>query len=156
MPQDQTQDEGQSPEALSLGFATQIPTKLQKEGLSGFANLTPEESKAALGMATRLADQYLASQVPQNAPQEGMMPGMAKDMPKDGKTPPSENSGELEANGPKNEKEKESLNQDELVKEISANLEKTIDEKITKATDELKRVIGTSSLNNNGTTERGV
>ena len=33
--------------------------------------MTPEEAKAALGLSTRLTEQFLMSQVQQNAPQEG-------------------------------------------------------------------------------------
>ena len=84
--------------------------------------MTPEESKAALGLSTRLTEQFLMSQVPQQ-PVEG--------------TETQESAPEQELDLETEEPINEELNKDEMGDKM-AEIEKSMTEKLDQIRKELK------------------
>jgi len=92
-------------------------------------DMTPEEAKASLGLATRLSEQFLMSQVPQEAPQEAQN-GTEQEMgEEDEKEPEEDKSVALEGKF------------DEKLEILRTEMKDTIKNEIGSIRDEIKSAL---------------
>lgn len=85
-------DNSQDTKPTVLGFPTQISKSQQNQGLTDFADFSPDEAKASLGMATFLQDQLLpkGQQTQEN-------PSNSQDNPNNEQREPNPESVDIEA-----------------------------------------------------------
>ena len=112
-------DNSQNMQPAVLGFPTQISKGQRNQGLTDFADFTPDHAKASLGLATFLQDQLLP-QSRSNGQQTQKTPSNSQGNPTNAQTEPNSESSDIEAKFQSFRKDiKDELSQiKELVKEV--------------------------------------
>ena len=89
-------DNSQNMQPAVLGFPTQISKGQRNQGLTDFADFTPDHAKASLGLATFLQDQLLP-QSRSNGQQTQKTPSNSQDNPNNEQSEPNSESIDIEA-----------------------------------------------------------
>lgn len=117
-----------TPQAAILGFPTNIPKKDANQGMKGFADMTPEEAKASLGIATHLMG-GLMPQVPQEggdkAPQTQEKAPQGQEKPKAEADTQQREMGQMQGK----------------FEQFTKDIETRIDDRFTQLTDMIKQAL---------------